>query len=95
MSEAVHNQAALELMRNAPEVFTHGVLEGMAPKLLTWEDLYSETEVAIIKEGLKMRSFNDFLAVMSELFPDAKRAKVVFQTIRLWDQVCDLKEKSA
>ena len=101
MAEAVHNQAARELMRNAPEVFTNGALEGMAPIIQSWEELYTGTEVAIIKEGLNMRTFNDLLAVMVELFPPSEganekatmlhRKKVVFQTIRLWDQVCELK----
>ncbi len=102
MAEAVHNQAARELLRNAPEVFTDGCLAGLAPQF-TWEDLYSETEVAIIKEGVKLRNFNEFLTVMMELFPPSESAtleeknlhkkKVLMKTIDLWHMVCSLNEK--
>lgn len=90
MAEAQRDQAARELMRNAPEVFTQGALQGFQPAF-TWEDLYSETEVAIIKEGVAMKNFNQFLEFMVQLFPESKRPKVVYHTIRLWNQVCELK----
>lgn len=90
MAEAERDQAARELLRNAPEVFTHGVLQGLRPTV-SWHDLYSDTEVAIIKEGMDMKNFNQFLSFMVQLFPESKRTKVVFHTIRLWNQVCELK----
>lgn len=100
MAEVAHDLAVRELLRNAPEVFTDGVLAGMAPKEIPWEDYHSGTEVAIIKEGMKLKNFNEFLSVMTELFPSASeeesnvhRKKVLLWAIYLWNKVCSLKEK--
>lgn len=101
LSQAEHDRAAREILRHHPEAFSDGLLKGMRPKMLTWEDLYSETEIAIIKEGLSIDRFNDFLAVMVELFPPREEAtekmkhshrkKLLLKAISLWHQVCDLR----
>lgn len=99
MTQAEHDRAARELLRNAPEVYSTGVLQGMAPKLLTWEDTFSETEVAIIKECMTIERFDDFLTIMVELFPNnatekAKntyRKKLLLKAISLWHQISTLR----
>ena len=103
MSQAEHDRAARELLRNAPEIYSTGVLQGMAPKLLTWEDTFSETEVAIIKECITIDRFDDFLTIMMELFPcllDATekekniyRKKLLLKAISLWHQISNLREE--
>ena len=86
MAAVNRDKAIRELLRNAPEVFTTGMLKGFKPSI-HWKELYTPTEIEIIEQCTGYTSFDTFCEFMVLLFPDKKRASVVHRSMKLWDQI--------